>query len=401
MSEKIWVVSELYYPEDTSTGHFLTGIAEGLAEHAEVGVLCSQPTYAARGSRAPGRERRHGVNVRRCWGTRLNKDVLPFRLLNLLTISLALFWGGLRHIQRAAKVLVVTNPPLLPFLIMLACRLKRATPVLLVHDVYPEVLMAAGMVRQGSRGFRLMQGCTRWLYRQAACVVVLGRDMERLAATKGAAQKTRIIPNWADLDEVRPEASRVENALLKECGLQDAFVVQYCGNMGRTHGLEYLLAAAGRAAPATHFLLTGSGARKSWVEHEIPARGLKNVTVLPRCPRERLSEYLNACDLALISFVPGMSGVSVPSRMYNIMAAGKPILAVADADSELAAVIGEERIGWVVAPGDIDGILRVMAEARADPRLLREMGQRARSAAEAKYNLPRVLGLYRDLFAAL
>ena len=341
------------------------------------------------------------MNVRRCWGTRLNKDVLPFRLLNLLTISLALFWGGLRHIQRAAKVLVVTNPPLLPFLIMLACRLKRATPVLLVHEVYPEVLMAAGMVRQGSRGFRLMQGCTRWLYRQAACVVVLGRDMERLAATKGAAQKTRIIPNWADLDEVRPEASRVENALVKECGLQDAFVVQYCGNMGRTHGLEYLLAAAGRAAPATHFLLTGSGARKSWVEHEIPARGLKNVTVLPRCPRERLSEYLNACDLALISFVPGMSGVSVPSRMYNIMAAGKPILAVADADSELAAVIGEERIGWVVAPGDIDGILRVMAEARADPRLLREMGQRARSAAEAKYNLPRVLGLYRDLFAAL
>ncbi len=401
MNEKLYIVSELYYPEDTSTGYFLTKIAEGLAIDRDVAVLCSQPTYSQRGMNAPRFEMRNGVSILRSWGTRLNKDILPLRILNFLTISFSLLCAGLWNVRSGEKVLVVTNPPILPFLIMLVCRLKRAELVLLVHDVYPEVLAAAGMIQSNSVSFRLVQRCVRWLYRGVALVVVLGRDMANLAATKCDPRKVRVIPNWADLEEVSPESIGVENPLRNACGLRDSFVVQYCGNMGRTHGLECLLHAAGRAMPDTHYLLIGSGARKEWLKRQITVLGLSNVTVLPRCPRERLSEYLNACDLAVISFLAGMNGVSVPSRMYNVMAAGRPILAIADTSSELAMVVTEERIGWVVAPGDIDGIVRAVDEARTNPALLRDMGIRARKVVEEKYNLPRVIGMYRDMFATL
>jgi glycosyltransferase involved in cell wall biosynthesis len=114
-----------------------------------------------------------------------------------------------------------------------------------------------------------------------------------------------------------------------------------------------------------------------------------------------LSGYLNACDIGLISFKPGMCGVSVPSRMYNIMAAGKPILAIADSDSELARVVREERIGWVVDPGNSRAISAAMVEAKSSPEELIAMGLRARNAAESKYCFDKIIGKYRNLFAQI
>ena len=128
-----------------------------------------------------------------------------------------------------------------------------------------------------------------------------------------------LIPNWADLEDIAP-SDRQENALLSTLGIADRFVVQYSGNIGRTHGIDTLLSAADRLRDdRVQFLFIGDGATS-----------------------------LNACDVAVVSLAPGMSGVSVPSRMYNILAAGKPIVAVADDESELARVVREEQVGWVV-----------------------------------------------------
>src|SRR5450759_3845186 len=160
----IWVISELYYPEETGTGYFLTKIAEGLARYYTVGVLCSQPTYSARGVRAPVREQHKGVSIQRCRGTTLNKDVLIFRLINLITISASVFFNAWLRIGKQDVVLVVTNPPLLPFLVSWVCRLREAKCLLLIHDVYPEVLIAAGMARTSSILARGVSWFTRRLY---------------------------------------------------------------------------------------------------------------------------------------------------------------------------------------------------------------------------------------------
>src|SRR6187551_2601474 len=95
-NDRLWVVSELYYPEETSTGYYLTRIAEGLAEHRDVKVLCGQPTYSARGTVAPRHEIHKGVEIFRASGTTLDKNVIPFRLLNMVTLGMSIFLKALR-----------------------------------------------------------------------------------------------------------------------------------------------------------------------------------------------------------------------------------------------------------------------------------------------------------------
>ncbi len=399
----IWIVSELFHPEETSTGHFLTAIAVGLGNSFRVSVLCSQPTYSQRGQRAPWYEQYQGVHIFRCWSTIWDRNYLPFKFVNLITVSLSLFLNALRRIQRGDRVLVVTTPLLLPYLITLSCWVKGATPLLLVYDVFPEVLGVSGVCSTSSFLFRLLDRLSSWLYRRMTRVVVIGRDMARLVRDKGADPGTlEIITNWADLNEITP-TQRDANPVLRELGLADRFVVQYCGNMGLTHGLDDLLEVAHALGDQhdIHFLMIGSGARYEWLKRAAGDGARTNVSVLPRCPRSQLNDYLNACDIAVVSLMPGMSGVSVPSRMYNIMAAGKPILAITDDDSELALTIREEGIGWVVAPGDQQGVVMVIREARDDPTLLQTMGPRARRVAQAKFSQERVIGQYRELFASL
>lgn len=396
---RVWVISELYYPEDTSTGYFLTKIAEGLAERYPVNVLCGQPTYSARAARALWSELYRGVEIRRCWSTTLNKDFLPFRVLNMMTLSVSVFLRALWSLGRGDLVLVVTNPPLLPFLIMAAGRLRQTRVLLLIHDVYPEVLIAAKVTRAGSLPSRALNCLNRWLYRSADQVIVLGRDMYELVMAKlGKGQPPVIIPNWADTDEIRP-VPRDGNSFLGKLDLMRKFVVLYSGNMGRTHGLQDIVECAQRliSAPEVHFLLIGSGAGHRWLKETLRARELHNVSLLDRQPREQLNNALNAGDVAIISFLPGMAGVSVPSRMYNLMAAGKAIIAVADTNSELAMVIREEGIGWVVTPGDNAELHATILAAKSAPERLAEMGRRARRVAEEKYSFSVVIGAYHSL----
>lgn len=403
MAGHIWVVSELYYPEETSTGFLLTKIAEGLAETFPVRALAAQPTYSRRGAKAPARETVNGVEIRRCFSTTFDKNKLALRLVNALTITISMFFHLMKHLRRGDQVLVVTNPPMLPFATALAARLKGVPFVLLVHDVYPEALVAMGMAKRGALMTRIGHFVNNRLYRAAARVAVLGRDMAELVRRKLRRDHAKVvlIPNWADLDLVSP-APKSDNAMLRELGLSDRLVVQYAGNMGRTHGLEWIADAAERLRDANvSFLFVGSGAKKAWLEAAAKERGLTNVIMAGNKPRSEQPVFLNACDVSIISFVHGMSGVSVPSRMYNVLAAGKPILAMADDDSELALVVREEEAGWVVAPGDVDGIEQLLRRLAANPAEAEERGRRGRAAVERLYSLRRVVDLYTDLFRGL
>jgi colanic acid biosynthesis glycosyl transferase WcaI len=397
---RVWLVSELYYPEDAATGYYVTGIAEGLASTELVSVLCSQPTYRHRGVRAPRHEIRHRVEIWRCASTTLDKERTLYRLINLVTISLSLLGNALRRVEPGDVVVVTTNPPTLPFAMALATWVRQAGCVLLVHDVYPDVLLASGWSHPRSVAVRLMESMQRFLYRRMDRIIVIGRDMERLVARKLGRRRERLslIPNWADLDEVTP-SGRSENQLLARHGLLDKFVVQYSGNMGRTHGIPALADVAEllRADPAVHFLFIGGGARWRWLQEMATARALTNVTVLPYQPRSDLNVSLAACDVAIVSLAPGMSGVSVPSRMYNILAAGRPIIAIADADSELAMVVREERVGWVVPPGSAEQVVATIRAAMSDAEERARMAARGRQAAEAKYSYQRIISSYHTI----
>lgn len=402
-SRVLWVMTELYFPEETSTGFYMTRIAEGLAPDLDVKVICGQPNYSARGERAPARETKNGVNIFRVWGTTFNKNIIFLRLLNMLTLGLSMFWKAIRCFRSGDRVLVVTTPPSLPFLTAVAALIRGAGYTLLIHDKYPELAFAAEKLREGTHFAGILEFLNRWLYKSATRIIVVGRDMELLIKrkTEGLDIPVAYIPNWAELDQVEP-AIRSENALLTELGLHEKFVFLYAGNMGYPNELSDFIWCAERLLENEdhfHFIFLGSGARRDWLENICAEKGLSNVSILEPRPRAEQKDFLNACDVALISLVKKMWGVSMPSRTYNILAAGKPILALTEAGSELDLVISEEAVGWSNPPGQTEKLLELIREIYQDRDKLFEMGLNARSSALNKYSLESAVEKYKSVLS--
>jgi glycosyltransferase involved in cell wall biosynthesis len=400
----LWIISELYYPEETSTGYYMTHIAEGLAKakHSEnVGVICGQPNYSARGKTSPKFEEHKNVRIYRCASTRLDKNVVPFRLLNMLTLSCSIFFKALRRIKRGDRMLVVTTPPTLPFIAAVAALIKGASFTLLIHDNYPEILVAVNKTREDSFAFRVLSFANRWLYKYAAKIIVVGRDMIELVAKKTAGLDVPIafISNWAETDDISP-ASRDDNPLLKELSLNDKFVFLYAGNMGYPNDVESILECAKRLKDEPiQFVFLGAGVKRKAIVKAVEDGGLTNVTMLDPRPRAEQQTFLNACDVALVSLVGKMWGVSMPSRTYNILAAGKPILAITDEGSELALIVEEENVGWTTTPENAEKLLETIRRIVGERDTLGEMGIRARRAAIEKYSEATAIARYAEELA--
>jgi colanic acid biosynthesis glycosyl transferase WcaI len=401
--DKIIIISELYYPEQNATGHILTGIAEGLAEKDSVNVLCAQPCYNQRGIEAPKWEERNCVDIRRCWSTTCDPRKIWGRLLNFATTSLSIGWRAFFSIKRDDKVLVVTNPPLLPFLIRWVCWLKGAKFVLLVHDVYPDVFVPLGLMQSSHPFYRMLSQANGKLYASADRVVVLGRDMARLVEGKsmGLAQVI-VISNWGDTDEIIP-MPKAENALLQKLNLTDKFVVHYSGNHGRTHDLLSIIEAAKLLEDErdVHFLFIGEGSGKAEVVARAGKLELENVTFCTFVDRAELNTSLNAADVSVLAFKKGMAGISVPSRLYNLMAAGKPILGVVDNNSEVADVIREAKLGVAVSPESPRDLAEQIISLKNEGELRVKMAENSRSEAVSRYSYDVTKQQYRKLFDSL
>lgn len=396
----IWVVTELYYPEMTSTGYYLTKIAEGLTGDFSVKVLCGQPNYSGRGIRAEKDEIHENVSIFRAFGTTLDKNVIPYRLINMLTLSVSIFFRAIRNFKKGDQVLVVTTPPSLPFVAAIASLFKGCSYVLLIHDNYPEILIAAGKTKGNSFIVRFLRYWNRWLCKHASKIIVVGRDMKELVSekTEGLDIPIEIIPNWAELEQVEPQL-RDENLLLNELGLSEKFVFLYAGNMGYPNDLESIVWCASELNndERFQFVFLGAGVKKKWLETEVETKNLRNVTILAPRPRSEQNEFLNACDVGIVSLVKQMWGVSMPSRTYNILAAGKPILALTESDSELSMVIDEENVGWSVLPGEKEELLNTILRIYEERATLSEKSENSRSAAVNKYSVDTAINAYREV----
>ncbi len=399
----LWVVTELYFPEETSTGYYLTRIAEGLTGDFNVKALCGQPNYSARGNRAPARETRNKVQIFRCLGTTFNKNMIPLRLINILTLSISIFFKAFWYFKKNDQILVVTTPPSLPFIGGIVSLLRGARYTLLIHDNYPEILIAVNKTRLDSWLVKFLNYWNKMLYWRADKIIVVGRDMKQLVEKKldGREIPIAVIPNWAELEQVEPK-SRNENTLLKELGLTDKFVFLYAGNMGHPNDLESIVWCADQLKSETkmHFLFLGAGVKKKWLENQVRELSLGNITILEPRPRTDQTNFLNACDVSIISLVQNMLGVSMPSRTYNTLAVGKPIIGICDPQSELAMVIEEESVGWVVPPNEKETLLRTILTAYEARTEFDSILSRGRKSAVSKYSLAQALKKYQSFLTS-
>ena len=401
---KIIIITGLYSPGHKASGCFLAGIAEALAcGECPVLVLCAQPSYNQSGLKAPRDEVQHGVTIHRCWSTICDPRKVLGRLLNVLTSSFSIGSRALFTIKRSDKVLVVTNPPLLPYFVRLACWIKGAKFVFLVHDVYPDVFLPLGIMKASNPLYRLLSSISGRLYTSADRVVALGRDMAKLVEEKthGRAE-IDIITNWGDIEVIYP-LPKIENDMLRDMKLSSKFIVHYSGNHGSTHDLESIVRAAAllRDDKDIHFLFIGEGSGKAAAVKLANQLELKNISFRSFVGRSVLSTSLNASDISLLAFKPGMSGISVPSRMYNIMAAGKPIIGIVDDSSEVAALISEVDMGSVVPPESPEKLAKCIIELKVDDVGREEKGRNASEIVKKHYSYDKISQQYRELFKTL
>jgi glycosyltransferase involved in cell wall biosynthesis len=322
------------------------------------------------------------------------------RLMRMVSITFSMFLAALFRIRRGDSILAVTNPPSVPILAVILSFILRVRFSLVVHDVYPDIIAACGLTSRKAVSYRLLHKISRLVLRRAELIFCIGRDMcEHLAQTRGTGTSDgiQVIPLWADCQEIQP-APRESNRLLIELSLTNKLVILYAGNMGHPHDIETLAAAIKHleSDEGIHFVFMGSGPKQRLL-NEMLASGSTNITVLPPRPRSEQNEFLNACDVAILSLVPGMLGLAVPSRTYNLMAAGKPIIALVSESSEVAKVVREEGIGWVVEPGSVKKTVLAIQAAKESNNLLLEMGVRARRAAGTKYSQEIILRQF-DVF---
>lgn len=381
---KVLIINQFFWPDHSAVAQLAGDLAEDLAAAGhQVTVLCSRGSYLG-GATLPARDHWRGVTVRRVRSSGFGKRRLLGRLADYLTfLGMALLAGLL--LPRQDVVVATSSPPFLPVVGAVLRWLRGSRLVLWLQDVYPELAVSFGLARAGTAGVRLAMAVARGLYRHSDAVVVLGTAMaQHVRRAGGPSVRVHVIPNWADGSLIRP-VSHQANAFRREIGLEGKRVVLYSGNMGRAHDLATLLGAARslQAEADLVFVFIGDGARRP--EVEAAARDIKSIRLLPYQDRTKLSESLSAGDVHVVTQQSLTLGLMEPSKLYGVLAAGRPTLFIGPLDSEAAATIRQEQVGEVVACGDVEGAVRALQRLLGDASA---MGSRAREAFLRSYDRP-------------
>jgi glycosyltransferase involved in cell wall biosynthesis len=373
---KVVIVSQHYPPDPSTTAAIMAEIASHVAAQHPVLVLSGTPGSATRDTTS---DRPVVVEIRNQIAA---KGALLRRAVAELGFTTRAFASVLREARRGDLVLTVTAPFVLPYAMALAARLKGAKSALIMHDLYPDVLVMAGLLAKGSPATLAIRGANAIMFLMLDAVITIGRDTARLLLRyRGVSPaKLHFIPNWATL---APAVRPLDAANPWRANLQAQFVVGLSGNLGFTHDPVVVFEAARRLSGETgiHFLLSGWGVGYERLKQLQEDARLANVTLVNRVADGALEQFLAAADVWIIPYRKNVAGVSVPSRFYNLLAVGRPVILVSEPEAEAAMTVSENRLGWLVRPGMADELAGAIRAASTS--IDASMRERAVAAAGA------------------
>ncbi|MCU1383883.1 MAG: hypothetical protein JWL71_2580 [Acidobacteria bacterium] len=401
---KVCFFNRSYWPDQAATGQLLTELAEDLVSRygSEVTVVAGRALNAAgpqttSSLRPVSRESHHGVDIRRANGTRLRPTRFAARASNYVSYFAAATAASFA-LGRQDVVVSLTDPPIVGLAALWTARRLGARFVFLCEDIFPEV---AALIEdfQNDAVNGALDRINRYLLRHADGIVALGDRMRRrLVEEKGAdPARVHVIHNWADCDAIVPGPK--DNPFAREHGLVDRFVLMHSGNVGLSQNLDILVEAADRLRSKERLTIAivGDGSKRAALEALTAARGLTNVRFFPYQPKALLHDSFATADAFLVSLKAGIEGFIVPSKVYGILAAGRPYIAATDPSSEPAQIARESGCGLVAPPGDAAALADTIAAMYDDPAMTRDMGTRARLAAR-QYDRPSAVAAYHELF---
>ncbi len=400
---KILLVSQSAHPDVSATAQLTWDLAKYLQKKGHlVTLIASRSLYGSCGAVLPSREQIDGVNLIRVGASLFGKASIIARAMDFglfyLCIAFRVFF-----LPRQDVSVWLSTPPFIALLGWLL-RVVRGTPfVYWLMDLYPDVAVACGVLRVNGIAAKLLDSLNRFCLRAADHVVVLGRCMEAMIVDKGI-PKDRItsINVWSAADTVAEEPG-AGGDYRQAWGVGDRLLVMYAGNFGLGHDMLTIAASVVELAkdPRIVFAFVGSGKRKAELLQAVSAGESSQVIDAPFQPRELLGKLLGSADVHLISMSAEVKGMLVPSKLYGVLAAGKPALFVGPADSEVGLVISESGCGTTVANGDEAGLTAaIRAYANERERVVRE-GVNGQNAYAARWNALAAMARWEALLEAV
>lgn len=368
MKKRLWIISELFPPDETSTSYILGEMANAASEEYDVSVICGPEIYDARKKLDVDHpfHLNQAIRVIRTEGIGADKNTTVGKARSFLAMSQRLFKLAKHNIKKGDKVLLVTNPAPLVLLMARLRSLRDFELNLLVHDVFPENTIPAGM-HLPSWAYRFIKGRFDRAYSRVDRFITIGRDMAEVVKMKsGKGSSVMVVENWADVDGITPIPFP-----------EGTIRLEYAGNIGRVQGLDIIVSELPEGVEL-HFYGTGA------MENSL--KEIRHPRVFFHGPyfRSQQKDVLGSCHAAIVTLSEGMYGLGVPSKAYNIMAAGRPIIYFGPEDGEIGLMVRENRIGYLGWP------------VKWDLDELKEMGERARALAESKYSKKVILTKFLD-----
>ena len=409
---RLLVLTPHLRPDSAPTGVVVSAIVDGLtgAGH-DVHVVTSLPWYREHRveDRWRGRLVRRGhhgtATVTRLHPFPTDKGNLVARALGFIGLTGLATLAGLATRGPFDGVIAVSPPLTFGAAGWLLARRHRCPLVFNVQDVFPDVAVEVGAIRS-PRTIAFFRWLERATYQRADAVTVLSDDLAANVSRKvdvaggtGRRPVVRVVPNFVDTDSIRP-ADRMTRYRV-EHGLGDRTVVMYAGNLGHSQSLDLVVAAADRHRDRHDlvYVVNGGGVRADDLRAAAAQR--ENLVVVDYQPADRVPEVLASADLHLVPLRAGLGASSVPSKTYSVLAAGRPLIASIDEDSEVARVVVEAGAGLAVPPDDVEALVEAVEVLVADPERRVRMGEAGRRWAEAWRSPDQVAVTYAELVAEL
>jgi glycosyltransferase involved in cell wall biosynthesis len=382
------IVCQLFYPEMVSTGQTLTELAEELSSYGlKLKVIASQPTVLRNKEKVPKAMDYKRIRVVRTWSTRFSKLSFFGKLLNLTTFFITASFNVLLK-DRKVPLLLLTNPPYLPLLGWISNMFYGTSYGVLLHDIMPEQAELLNLIKPKGVIAKIWRRINYLWYRKASYVIALSKDMVEGAIDNAnlrdskyesdSRSKTHIIHVWSD-DRIIKPIDKNDSGMAKKLNVLDKFVVQYSGNHGRFHDIETLINIAANMSDENRviFQFIGEGHKKEIIDRYKQEKHLNNVYSSTYVLKDALSDSLAMADIGVIAQMPGQERVCYPSKLLGIMSSGRPVLAICSKDCDLARMIEENELGFVISNGDVESAVKLIEQCINNPSMVSEKGKKA------------------------
>jgi len=356
--QKVIFVNRFFYPDQSATSQILSDLVFNISDKvpAEIHIVTSRNTYE-NDKHLISEEVKNGITVHRVWTSRFGRGNLIGRLIDYLSFYITAFFMLLKLTSKDDVVVAKTDPPVISYIAYLVCKLKKAKLINWLQDLFPEVAGELGVVNKKSLLFYFLKKIKNISLKSSVFNVVIGEKMASQVHSLGVDKgNIEVVRNWSVNGRVQyiPKAN---NHFISEWGLQDKFVICYSGNFGRAHEYEPIKRLVTELqSNDVVFLFIGGGKYYDDIKEYAKSVGLKNIIFKPYQNKKVLNYSLSVADLHLISLVPALEGLIVPSKFYGIASIGVPMLFIGHKDGEIGRVIQSKKCAYIVSPEEYENI---------------------------------------------